>query len=379
MGKLHCEAVSSLSALTPYVAEWSQLCRRATEDNVYMSPEFLLSVLRHFAPDGGFYVVFVLDTSCEARRLIGCAAFSLVPPAVKIPFWTLSTISSPYSYVNNPLLDRDQPTESIRVLWDWVEDESHPWRMVLLRKIREDLPSWQYMERELGKRGRDFVVKERERRALLFRFPSFEAYLASLPSSRRKQYRRCWRRLCRTGAVQIKLHHNLQQTTDLSERFMALEASGWKGTSGSAMLASERSRTFLREVVNALGRQDQLFAVELMVDGAPIAICLNFVQGRTLFAFKIGHSTLHAQYSPGILAEVTGVRLFLEQPTLLTGDGGNVGESYIDSFWRGRTFVSEIMVSTPSMLSRMFAASLPRARSVKGKIGSWIRRLAPKD
>ena len=377
MDKLPCETVTSLSGLTPYLAEWDQLCERSTEDNLYMSPTFLLASLRHFERNRQFYIVFAFDQLHGSRRLIGCAAFSLVRPAVKVPFWTLSTISAPHQLINNPLLDRDQPAEAIRLLWDWVEDKSHTWRMVRLTKIREDLPSWQFMESELRKRGRIFLVRQRDERAVLHRFPSFDDYLASLPSKRRKHYQRYWRKLCRAGAVEVKLHHNLRESPDLAERFMKLEASGWKGISGSAMLSSDKGRAFLGEVLDSLGRQDRLFVVELTVDGAPIAMTLNFVRGRTLFAFKIGYSVLHARYSPGILAEVNGVRLFLEQLTLSTGDGGNQGTSFIDSYWRGRTFVDDILVSTPHLPSRMFVGLLPRARWLKRKIEAWIRRRTP--
>ena len=182
---------------------------------------------------------------------------------------------------------------------------------------------------------------------MLGRFDSFEEYIGALRPARRKHYRRRWRQLQDAGTAQVVLHRRLDDVKDLAERFMHLERLGWKGERGSALASVPSNAAFFREVVENFARHEQLFFVELKLDGRPIAMTANFVSGRTMFAFKIAHDPAFKHLSPGILAEVQTVRLFLETPELVCGEGGCSGPSYLSSYWRDLREMRAVYVAMP--------------------------------
>ena len=62
------------------------------------------------------------------------------------------------------------------------------------------------------------------------------------------------------------------------DEFLRLEASGWKGKEGSAMICSEANRRFLTETFTAAYKRGRLEMVGIDLDGKP----LDFSTGRSL-------------------------------------------------------------------------------------------------
>ncbi len=106
---------------------------------------------------------------------------------------------------------------------------------------------------------------------MLRRYESFDKYLDSLSSTRRKVYRQRWKRLQRAGSVEAVLHLNLKSAADLATRFMDVEKRSWKGEQGSALAEIKADSAFFSEITAAFGERDQLFFVELKLNNRTIA------------------------------------------------------------------------------------------------------------
>ena len=85
------------------------------------------------------------------------------------------------------------------------------------------------------------------------------------------------------------------------ERFLALEAKGWKGARATALAADSRRGAFAREMLVNFSRAGQLRIHELTLDGAAIAAGVELRAARRSFFWKIAYDETYAAYSPGVL------------------------------------------------------------------------------
>jgi CelD/BcsL family acetyltransferase involved in cellulose biosynthesis len=257
------------------------------------------------------------------------------------------------------LLDRECSAEALGALLDWALQRGRAWGLVRFTVLAEDAPFLPMLRRELAQRATPFHARPDFERPTLIRQPSFDDYLASLPKDRRRRYRKGLRDLAAQGRVEVLLHRDLSAAPDLAERFMRLEAMGWKGAGGAALEARPGDAAFFRDVTRAFSQDRRLFVVELRLGGRPVAITVGLLAGQTLFCFKIAHDPAFAAVSPGALAEIETVRMLHETPGLTRADAGTEGETYLSGLWRSSVTMWKVDVPTPSNPSRAFVRVLP--------------------
>jgi len=371
----YCKEATSLEEIDPHVAAWKDLERRSLGDNFYLSPHVLMANLRQVGNVAPFHVVFVYGREDGGDRMVACAPFSLLAPTSGRPAATLASFASPYSYLSGVLLDRDHAAAALSAIWDWVERPKQPWQLVMLRLMNNRSPTWALLQKELDRRGRERWVKDRSPRAVLKRASSFEAHIARWSTSRRKGYRQNRRRLERLGTVEVVVHRDLVAVPDLAERFMDLEARGWKGQGGTAMAQLPSASAYFTQVTKASDEQGRLFFIELKLDGKPIGMTSNFVVGHTMFAFKSAYDPDFKQCSPGTLAEIETIRMFYETPELLAADGGTHGPSYLDSYWQDQILMPVVYVSTSHFASKLRLRLIRAATETKRALRSRLARL----
>ena len=327
---------------------------RSLEDNLYLSPSFVMPTLRHLMEQGRYIVVFIYRHDQQGTRLAAVAPFSICLPTWRRPLTVLSGLTGPHSYLSHPLVARDDNGGALRALWQWLEHPEHPWHLVHFQGIDASSPILSMIRDSLNGQKRLFLSGRQFLRPMLGRHESFEAYLGALPSARRKNYKRRWRQLESAGKVDVLLHRRLHEVRDLAERFMKLEQLNWKGESGSALASAPSNAAFFREVVKNCERNEQIFFVDLRLNGRTIAMTSNFICGQTMFAFKIAYDPEFKDFSPGILAEVQTVRLFLENHSLVCGEGGSSGHSYLSSYWRDLREMQATYIAMPKWQARRY-------------------------
>jgi CelD/BcsL family acetyltransferase involved in cellulose biosynthesis len=87
----------------------------------------------------------------------------------------------------------------------------------------------------------------------------------------------------------------------LLDNFFEVEASGWKGRHGSAVLARRGLRSFFTEVAEGFARRNALVIARMARPKRSIAVRLCLEQGGRLWELKIGYDEAWAKYSPGTL------------------------------------------------------------------------------
>ncbi len=129
----------------------------------------------------------------------------------------------------------------------------------------------------------------------------YERATAGMSGTFKRNLRRLARRAEETAPLRFesrRQHDELEQAFDV---FIAIEASGWKGTAASAIRCQPAMLAFYRELVREFGARNACVINLLWHGDQPVAgqFCLQI--GRTLAILKIGFSDAHGGFAPGNL------------------------------------------------------------------------------
>jgi CelD/BcsL family acetyltransferase involved in cellulose biosynthesis len=98
----------------------------------------------------------------------------------------------------------------------------------------------------------------------------------------------------------------------LAESF-ALEAAGWKGRSGKAMLSSDRMTRFYHGLFERFHKLGRLRFSELRLDGSLVAFCLALIHGQRLYAVKTSYDERYSYFAPGHILRLAIIERCFEE------------------------------------------------------------------
>jgi CelD/BcsL family acetyltransferase involved in cellulose biosynthesis len=144
---------------------------------------------------------------------------------------------------------------------------------------------------------------------------TWEEYFQSLSSQRRYDYQRKRKRTERFGRVGIRIERpDVRAGVPLMlEEVFRVEGAGWKGRSGSGLLANERVRKFMARYSEMACDRGTLLLCFLDVEGQPIATILGIEYAKRFWVLKIGYDEEWARCSPGIQLTMETIRYAFEQ------------------------------------------------------------------
>jgi hypothetical protein len=103
------------------------------------------------------------------------------------------------------------------------------------------------------------------------------------------------------------------------DRFVALEDSGWKGTSGAgtSLAVDTTAQTFLRDVLRRFGADRRARIDFLTIAGRDAAAQLMLLDGPTWFLLKIGYDPAFKDVGPGGILLKTFLEEMVDDPEIL--------------------------------------------------------------
>jgi CelD/BcsL family acetyltransferase involved in cellulose biosynthesis len=126
--------------------------------------------------------------------------------------------------------------------------------------------------------------------------------LTLLGSRRRHDLRRAARRAAELGPVRAEVVAPSPDEVDpLVDRAFAVEANGWKGRSGTALVLDPQRAHFYRAYARAAAGAGTLRLAFLTVGGVPAAMQVAVERDDALWLLKIGYDERFASCSPGHL------------------------------------------------------------------------------
>ncbi len=213
---------------------------------------------------------------------------------------------------------------------------------------------------------RPFALVNLQERAFLEGTSSAEEYYATVVrSKKRKELRRQKNRLAEIGDLQFRHHNGAAGLSEWTDEFLALEKGGWKGQNGSALDCATETRDLFRAVLQGAADNKQLELLELRLDGAPLAMLVNFICGRGSFSFKTAFDEEYARFSPGVLLQIENLGLLERSGTDWCDSCAAEGHPMIDTLWSGRREIGRYSVAIGGFARRKTFGLLLKAETAR--------------
>jgi CelD/BcsL family acetyltransferase involved in cellulose biosynthesis len=142
---------------------------------------------------------------------------------------------------------------------------------------------------------------------------SADALMASVSRNLRSQVGRRRRALEREGALELRTVRDGPADGPALDAFLAVEASGWKRKSGTAILANPRTERLFRAFAECASRAGVLRLYLLELDGRTVAADFGAAVGGTGFLMKTGYDEELGRLSPGLVLRAEVLRASIEE------------------------------------------------------------------
>ncbi len=176
---------------------------------------------------------------------------------------------------------------------------SHPGETFELSPIAAADPALPALLEASAAAGRLAFTEPLRTSPIVFLEADFPTYLAALGSSTRKGLRRARRLLEAEHAVTFRRVAAPDDLDGEIARLLALEAAGWKGRDGTAMLSQPETASFFRDIADAFHRLGLVRISTLTCDGTLAASELAILTGNTLWSLKGAYEESLGRFSPG--------------------------------------------------------------------------------
>jgi len=359
-----------------FEADWEALCRR-----LHRPPQDWPAWQRCHAQAFGRGQTGYL-TAHRDGRLVGVLPYERRRDAVAVP------AARPHSPAGQPVAEDEEARVALlralgrerprTLLWhEWRPDD---WSATLVREAL--LP-------ELPRQRPGQVVSSPH--VDLTR--PWDALTAAWSRNYRKDLRRRRRRAEGAWTVRHEVRRGTEVSADLLERCFAIEASGWKGTEGTAIANLPHLRRFYTDVAGWAATTGWLRLDLLWFDDALAAFQFGLQHDGVLWSLKVGYEQAHAACSPGSLLDLEVMRDGVEDPTLQRLELG-AGESRAKLQWATGSHALHELRAFPGGVSgavrdradrarqqarrqaaeRLSPAAVARVRTVRGRTRQLLAR-----
>ncbi len=159
--------------------------------------------------------------------------------------------------------------------------------------------------------GRLLLVEKTHRSPRVDMEGDFERFIRGR-GRRFRDIPRRWRKLNREHQVQFRFAEPFQSLETELERGFQIEATGWKGERGTAILSAASTRAFYTAVARAYHSRGELRLIWLDIDGQAAAFNYCLARSRRLYCLKIGIDDRFRPHAPGLLIDYCTVQRCFE-------------------------------------------------------------------
>jgi hypothetical protein len=217
----------------------------------------------------------------------------------------------------------------------------------------------------LARKGQPNARFSHHHRALLDPGNERAGYIErAISSGRRKELRRQHRRLEELAPVSFTQSCNPAEIAAALQDFFVLEASGWKGAAGSAIVDDPSIKTFVQDAVLGLAAERGARIDRMLLDERAIAATVTLQSGNTAWCWKIAYNESVGRFSPGVqlVCELTE-RLLADAKVARVDSCATAEHPMIDHIWRERLALSDRLIAVRrSAIPFAIACTMERLR-----------------
>lgn len=323
------------------VAAWTELAGTAVEPNVFFEAPYVLAAHRALREPGVRLLVVA-----DGDRWLAALPVRRVHRWHRMPLRVLGTWLHKYCYLGTPLVAAGREEEAARHLVRGLRPHGGP---AALELLIADGPVMAALAGAFRSEGVATAVWDRYARASLDRRPQPDYIETTLRSKRRRELRRQRGHLAEAAGGGELTTADESADPSAVDRFLALEASGWKGRSETALSAAHDDG-FFRAVCDRLRAEGRLQLLALRSGDRTVAMKCNFAAGDGAFCFKIAHDEELGKFSPGVQLELDNVQVFHARPELRWMDScADPNHPMIDRLWPDRRQLVSLLLAPRSL------------------------------
>jgi hypothetical protein len=336
---------------------WRELAEWAAEPNPFHHPDLVVPAARCLG-DGGEALLAV-----ERRgELLGCLPVRPLRRWHGVPVRGIASWRHDYCLLGTPLTRSDSLEVSARAMVGALAGARGGGGLVALEEMGGDGPVAVALVTAMAERGLSCVEWEGHERPVLRR-PDSGGTFPSAGGERIDRLARARRALERTLGVAVRLVDR-SEDAGARERFLALEASGWKGRAGTAMACRPRHADLFRATTVAFAAGGRLQILSLEAGVRPIAMKWNLLAGGAVFHVKTAYDEGLSRYSPGAQLEVEAMSRFLSGGELWMDSCTDPGNALLHSLWKERRRIATLLAGR-GVVGRTSVAVLPSMRRLR--------------
>jgi CelD/BcsL family acetyltransferase involved in cellulose biosynthesis len=284
--------------------EWRRLCDESGDEEVFYRPEWAQAYLHAFDPKAEVIVI----SAWAGERMRGI--LPLVRQRAFVSGFPVATLTIPANVhslrASLTVCPGQEGQSALHALWQATKKLPR-WDLIDVANVVDG----NGLDRLVALAAADAYRTARKRTSQTLYLPidasanstSDKApqppWLAGTRPKFRSHLRRARRQLEEQGTLELK--HYSAADPEALKKFYDLEASGWKGTEGTAIQCHPSTRQFYDAVAQAAARDGYLSLDFLELNGKPIAGHFGFNLRGRYFLAKAGYDEAFRRHGPGQL------------------------------------------------------------------------------
>lgn len=319
--------VTSLDALEPYAEQWDQLALQAPQQLPMLSAAWVMAYLEHcLGSQESWRCYLAIEPN---GQLVG------ILPIIKTPhpFWHsfLPILHTPWDWHTRSgdlLANSGMEQEIFKAFLKVLCEEFGSCFILEMKGIRDNSPTLKVLDQHIT--GWEHFLKREPPGAFIKIDGSFEKFQEKFSSDFKSTLRRKSRRIAELPGFTLDFFSGPSADLDNLKKFLELEASGWKGKEGTAIIHSSSLKAFYIELGKRLAERGWLELHLLQTEQKAIAGSFAVQFGTALIIPKLSYDESLSKFSPwSVLFHSTIERTF---------NAGNCREINLlsDSAWFSR-------------------------------------------
>lgn len=359
-GRATASLVDAASPSPELLAQWAVLEAEALEPNPFFASAMLLPAVRHLAGGGEVRLLVVHD----GPDLLFLAPVSTRWAPLGLPVPGLVVWVHQHCYLGTPLVSASRADEAwAAVLVGLGSAWRQGWLVLpltvvdgpVLASLRHVSVGYVLATAPVGNRACYLATEGADPEA-------------RTSKSTRRRLRRHRESLGEAlgGAVTVDAAAG-GRDPGVVDRFLDLEASGWKGRRRSALASTPADEHFFREMCLGFAAEGRLVAYELGGPRGTAAMMISLLGGTGVFDFKIAYDERYADHRPGTVLRFDAARMVSRS-----------SRAWVDSCaapdnqWAHRVYPDDRPVG------HVFTAATGRPGSLACRVApGWVRYLRP--
>jgi len=310
--KIRIEVVRDFDVLEPYADSWNRLALPAPQRTPMLSHAYITTYFEYLLEPGESWFCLM---ALQGDELLGVLPVVVTParyagfdrPLLRAPF-NMHIASVDF------LIKEGLAFQVVPLLLDGIKSASKKYLGLELLRIPASSPTISVLAHRV--RGSTVIKEFNGSGSFIDTTGSFEEYRAGLGRNFNRNLIKARNKISQLTNIKAIFLSGAEADEKEVDILMRVEAAGWKGRAGTAIMSSRSTRAFYTALTRQLSKLGWLEWHVLYCDDRPIAIHFAIKLGRTLVINKIGFDEEFAQFSPGnILFERTVQRAFDSKDT----------------------------------------------------------------